>query len=47
MSYTLLSQTEPTARKEHRCIWCGETILVGEKHQHERSIYDGSFQNHR
>ena len=47
MSYTLLSQTEPKARKEHRCIWCGEKILVGEQHTHERSIYDGNFQNHR
>ena len=22
----------PTAAKEHRCEWCGETILIGENH---------------
>ena len=47
MSYTLLSVSEPTARKQHKCIWCGQPIEVGEKHRHERSIYDGQFQDQR
>jgi hypothetical protein len=46
VSYTLLSESTPVARKAHRCIWCGERIAVGERYTHERSIYDGEFQNH-
>jgi len=47
MSYQLLSETEPKARKDYRCIWCPEKILKGEKHIHETSKYDGDFQDHR
>lgn len=47
MSYTLLSETTPKARKEHRCIWCGEPILVGERYRCERSVYDGQMQYHK
>jgi hypothetical protein len=47
MSYRLLSETSPKARKQYRCVWCGERINVGERHAHERSIFDGEFQNHR
>lgn len=47
MSYTLLSQSHPVARKAHTCVWCGQSIAIGEKHRHERSIYDGRFQNQR
>lgn len=46
MSYVLLSQTEPIARKDHCCIWCGEIIAKGEKYTAERSVYDGEMQNH-
>lgn len=46
MSYTLLSETRPIARKEHRCIWCGQAILKGEKYVAERSVFDGEMQNH-
>ena len=47
MSYTLLSETKPKARKQHRCIWCGEKILIGETYRREKSVYDGSFQDHK
>ena len=47
MSYALLSATTPKARKEHRCIWCGQKILIGETYRHERSVYDGDMQNHK
>lgn len=47
MSYTLLSETFPTAHKDHRCIWCGQPIPIGTTHRHERSIFQGEFQNHR
>lgn len=45
--YRLLSETFPVARKQHRCIWCGELILPGEKYRHERSVYDGQMQDHK
>ena len=47
MSYALLSETHPKARKEHRCIWCGEKILIGETYRHEKSVYDGDMQDHK
>jgi hypothetical protein len=47
MSYALLSDTWPRARKQHRCIWCGEPIAVGETYRHERSVYDGAMQDHK
>lgn len=47
MSYVLLRSRWPKARKPYRCIWCGESIAVGDKHRYEISKYDGAFQNHR
>jgi hypothetical protein len=47
MSYTLLSETRPKARKQHVCVWCGEKIEVGETYLHEKSVYDGSMQDHK
>ena len=46
MSYRFISESFPIARKQHRCIWCGETILVGLKHRREISKFD-EFQDHR
>ncbi len=46
MSYTLLSETRPVARKDHHCIWCGEKILKGNEYIYERSVFDGDMQNH-
>jgi hypothetical protein len=46
MSYTLLSTTRPIARKQHRCIWCGQAIAKGESYFNERSIFDDNMQNH-
>lgn len=45
MSYQLIKETFPVARKQHRCIWCGESIVTGEKYCHEISKYD-DLQNH-
>jgi len=47
MSYTLLDETRPKARKEHQCIWCGEKILIGETYRREKSVYDGNMQDHK
>lgn len=46
MSYTLLSESTPKARKSHRCIWCGEMIIVGETYRRENSVYDGHMHDH-
>jgi hypothetical protein len=46
MSYTELSRSIRTAHKEHRCIWCPEKILPGEKYEHVVSVYDGQWQHH-
>jgi hypothetical protein len=32
MDFVSISEKYPKARKEYTCIWCGELILVGEKH---------------
>lgn len=39
--------TYPVAAKEHRCEWCGQMILQGEKHAHFVGKWDGEFQNWR
>lgn len=46
-SYHLFSLVTRTAKKPHRCIWCGEGIAAGESYQDERSVYDGAHQTHR
>ena len=46
MSYQLIRETFPIARVKHRCIWCGESILIGEKHRREISKFD-ELQNFR
>lgn len=46
MSYTLIRESFPVARKPHKCIWCGQGIPVGELHRHEVSRYD-ELQNFR
>lgn len=46
MSYELIRESFPVARKPHRCIWCGGVITMGLKHVHEISKYD-DLQDHR
>lgn len=45
MSYNLLSLTDPVARKDHKCIWCGQKIAKGEAYMNERSVFDREMQN--
>jgi hypothetical protein len=45
MSYTHLSDSSPTSRKRHRCIWCGQFIEAGDRYERTASIYDGEFQS--
>ncbi len=41
MSYTELQNKAVTVRKEHRCVWCGETI-EGQA-QYRAYVFDGDF----
>lgn len=34
--------TRPTARKEHRCIYCGGPILTGEQYVQQTGYYDNA-----
>ena len=34
--------THPKANKEHRCIYCGGPILVGEQYVQQEGFYDGA-----
>ena len=45
MGWQLLSETKPRARTEHKCIWCDETINVGERYTRIVGVYYGEFQN--
>ena len=47
MSFTLFEKPVRKARIQHRCIWCGQPILIGERYLDERSVYDGYIQRHR
>lgn len=39
--------TKPIAQKKHRCIWCGDAIPKGEKHQHCKGKWEGDWQDWR
>ena len=47
MGYTILSETQRTARKRHRCVWCWQFIEPGERYSDERSVCDGNMQHHK
>lgn len=40
---TILSESRPTARKEHTCDFCGHAIPVGEKYNLQVGVYDGFY----
>lgn len=35
--------THPTAKKEHKCMYCGGTINVGEKYERQTNLYEGQI----
>ena len=39
--------THPKARTEHRCIYCGGPIPVGEKYTQQTGFYDGAAYRNR
>ena len=38
-----LKITHPTAKKKHKCMYCGGTINVGEKYERQTNLYDGQI----
>lgn len=44
---TPLSTKDVAARKEHKCVWCGEKILKGEKHTKRAYVMEGEFVHDR
>lgn len=47
MSWQILSSGHRTARKQHRCIWCGEAIEPKTRYAHTAGIFDGEFQDNK
>lgn len=47
MSCTLIAETTQTAKKEHRCSWCGQQILVGESYLRSRVVFEGDPQTNK
>ncbi len=46
MSYHLFNKVWRAARKPHVCVWCGQRIVALDIYLREKSIYDGSHQDH-
>lgn len=42
--YTPLSESNPLARKKHKCSWCGEAICPGERYERNVGNYCGELQ---
>ncbi len=40
MSYTTPTRWHNATKKQHRCEWCGERIVIGERYATWRSFYD-------
>lgn len=36
-----LRNSEPTARKQHKCMFCGGIIEIGEQYQRSTNVFDG------
>lgn len=47
MSDAALSQKTVNTRKQHKCIWCGETIEIGEQCVVDNLVFEGEFQSNR
>lgn len=37
---TILKQTEPIAKKEHKCMFCGSSINVGTKYDKQTIVFE-------
>ncbi|WP_298546754.1 hypothetical protein [uncultured Parabacteroides sp.] len=39
----ILRDIHPVSRKEHKCMFCGGTIKVGQKYDRQTNVYDGQI----
>ena len=42
-----INETDPKARKEHRCSECHKTILPGDQYKREEGVWDGDFRTYK
>lgn len=47
MSWTTIAETTQAAKKEHRCSWCGEQIVIGESYLRSRVVFEGEPQTNK
>ena len=45
--WDFVNYADPVGRKQYKCQWCREPILIGEKHHHYWGKYDGEMQDIR
>jgi hypothetical protein len=45
MNFVTIANETRKARKQHRCIWCGEPILPGETYAYVRGVFEGDPQS--
>lgn len=43
----MIGETTQRAKKEHRCNWCGQRILVGESYLRSRVVFEGEPQTNK
>lgn len=43
--YHCFSMKTTTAKKRHKCIYCGQMIEPSDTYEREKSVYDNAYQN--
>jgi len=43
--YLPISESRPTAKVRHRCIWCGGRIEIGERYVRQVGKWEGELQS--
>jgi hypothetical protein len=47
VSCTTIAESTQKAKKEHKCSWCGQQILVGEMYLRSRVVFEGDPQTNK